>query len=172
MAASHDKSEAAVRGDAEGAAAAADGDEEEEDDENEDDSGDKAQTTTGGGSAATPNRDAAAQDEYESKRRKRLELNRKAAQESRRRKKMRIEELQRSVVFLTRENSELREQNELLRQMLASEIPVEASASVDRFQTENTALKLALYESMQNLSRNKQGKAGNGTRPNSVQIQV
>lgn len=31
---------------------------------------------------------------------------------------MRIEELGRSVVFLTRENQELREQNELLRQMV------------------------------------------------------
>lgn len=103
-------------------------------------------------------RDAKAQDEYESKRRKRLELNRKAAQESRRRKKLRIEELQRSVVFLTRENSELREQNELLRQMLATEVPGENSAtSADRFQAENTALKLALYESVQNLTRTKQG---------------
>ena len=69
------------------------------------------------------------ENEYEAKRKKRLELNRKvcctaatsyarpgsnrsnrvrqlwgqAAQESRRRKKVRIEELQRSVVFLTRE---------------------------------------------------------------------
>lgn len=103
-------------------------------------------------------RDAKAQDEYESKRRKRLELNRKAAQESRRRKKLRIEELQRSVVFLTRENSELREQNELLRQMLATEMPGEGnSANADRFQAENTALKLALYESVQNLTRTKQG---------------
>ena len=41
-----------------------------------------------------------------------------AAKESRRRKKMRIEELGRSVVFLTKENQELREQNELLRQMV------------------------------------------------------
>lgn len=33
---------------------------------------------------------------------------------------MRIEELGRSVVFLTKENQELREQNELLRQMVVS----------------------------------------------------
>lgn len=46
-----------------------------------------------------------------------------AAKESRRRKKMRIEELGRSVVFLTRENQELREQNELLRQMVVSIVP-------------------------------------------------
>ena len=167
-----------------------------------------------------------AQEEFECKRRKRLELNRKAAQESRRRKKLRIEELQRSVVFLTRENSEarrpttqervadsrrwvlrmgeirvrvwvlwflmeecagkpqdtcarvrlnspwtksetgnvpeireaetrrahraacrlgageLREQNELLRQMLANELPVESTSTMDRFQAENAALKL------------------------------
>lgn len=101
-----------------------------------------------------------AQDEYECKRRKRLELNRKAAQESRRRKKQRIEELQRSVVFLTRENSELREQNELLRQMLSSEVPVESNSAVDRFQAENTALKLALYESVQNLAKHKQATSG------------
>ena len=31
---------------------------------------------------------------------------------------MRIEELGRSVVFLTRENQELREQNEIFRQMV------------------------------------------------------
>ena len=43
-----------------------------------------------------------------------------AAKESRRRKKMRIEELGRSVVFLTRENQELREQNEIFRQMVVS----------------------------------------------------
>lgn len=33
---------------------------------------------------------------------------------------MRIEELGRSVVFLTRENQELREQNEIFRQMVVS----------------------------------------------------
>jgi hypothetical protein len=77
-------------------------------------------------------------DEAELKRRKRLEMNRKAARESRRRKKLRIEELQRSVVFLTRENNELREQNELLRQMLAAQIPTD-NAALDRFQAENAA---------------------------------
>ena len=49
------------------------------------------------------------------RRQRRLELNRKAAQESRRRKKLRVEELQRAVFMLTQENSELREQNEMLR---------------------------------------------------------
>lgn len=88
-----------------------------------------------------------AQDEFESKRKKRLELNRKAAQESRRRKKLRIEELQRSVVFLTRENGELREQNDLLRQMLTSDTTsTETSQSVERLQAENNALRLALVK--------------------------
>lgn len=58
-------------------------------------------------------------EDGDTQRQKRLELNRKAAQESRRRKKLRTEELQRSVVFLTRENMDLREQNDLLRQMIA-----------------------------------------------------
>lgn len=35
---------------------------------------------------------------------------------------MRIEELARSVVFLTRENQELREQNDIFRQMVVSNI--------------------------------------------------
>ena len=43
-------------------------------------------------------------EDLEAKRKKRLELNRKAAQESRRRKKMKVEELQRNVAALTREN--------------------------------------------------------------------
>uniref|UniRef100_A0A7S3K2F0 BZIP domain-containing protein n=1 Tax=Aureoumbra lagunensis TaxID=44058 RepID=A0A7S3K2F0_9STRA len=59
-------------------------------------------------------------EDPETRRRKRLELNRKAAQESRARKKARIEELQRNVVFLSRENAELREQNYLMRQMLGA----------------------------------------------------
>lgn len=61
----------------------------------------------------------------------------------------------RSVVFLTRENNELREQNELLRQMLAAEMPTESTSAIDRFQAENAALKLALYESVQNLAKQK-----------------
>lgn len=131
----------------------------DEDDEDEDmEQGEPSQQPSGSSAAGAPGR-GEAQDEYESKRRKRLELNRKAAQESRRRKKLRIEELQRSVVFLTRENSELREQNELLRQMLASEMPVESSTNVDRYQAENTALKLALYESV-NSSLQRSGKQG------------
>lgn len=56
-------------------------------------------------------------------RKKKLELNRIASRESRKRKKRRLEELQRSVLFLTHENHQLREQNELLRQMLVGRLP-------------------------------------------------
>ena len=94
-----------------------------------------------------------AEDEFEAKKHKRLELNRKAAQESRRRKKLRIEELQRSVVFLTSENNQLREQNEMLRQMLTAEVPTDDASAINRAQAENAALKLALYESVQNLAK-------------------
>lgn len=48
----------------------------------------------------------------------RLEQNRKAARESRRRKKVMIEELQRSVIFFSRANSTLKQQNEDLSRML------------------------------------------------------
>jgi hypothetical protein len=44
----------------------------------------------------------------------RLEQNRKAARESRRRKKVMIEELQRSVIFFSRANSTLKQQNDEL----------------------------------------------------------
>ena len=48
----------------------------------------------------------------------RLEQNRKAAQESRRRKKVMIEELQRSVIFFSRANSTLKQQNDELTRLL------------------------------------------------------
>jgi len=48
----------------------------------------------------------------------RLEQNRKAARESRRRKKVMIEELQRSVIFFSRANSLLKQQNEEWSRML------------------------------------------------------
>mmetsp|Transcript_43456 Transcript_43456/g.125616 ORF Transcript_43456/g.125616 Transcript_43456/m.125616 type:complete len:310 (-) Transcript_43456:87-1016(-) len=48
----------------------------------------------------------------------RLEQNRKAARESRRRKKVMIEELQRSVIFFSRSNGVLKQQNEDLQRML------------------------------------------------------
>ncbi|CAN0087728.1 unnamed protein product [Ectocarpus sp. 12 AP-2014] len=91
--------------------------------------------------------DAGSGGDMDSKRRRRLELNRKAAKESRRRKKMRIEELGRSVVFLTRENQELREQNEIFRQMVASEVSTDGKMRFNtKFRAENAALRMALYE--------------------------
>merc|ERR1719436_1499685 len=48
----------------------------------------------------------------------RLEQNRKAARESRRRKKQMVEELQRSVIFFSRNNHILREHNDNLSRML------------------------------------------------------
>eukprot|EP00569_Conticribra_weissflogii_P007986 CAMPEP_0171327978 /NCGR_PEP_ID=MMETSP0878-20121228/367_1 /TAXON_ID=67004 /ORGANISM="Thalassiosira weissflogii, Strain CCMP1336" /LENGTH=331 /DNA_ID=CAMNT_0011827795 /DNA_START=131 /DNA_END=1129 /DNA_ORIENTATION=- len=48
----------------------------------------------------------------------RLEQNRKAARESRRRKKVLQEELQRSVIFFSRANGTLKQQNEELQRML------------------------------------------------------
>jgi len=105
------------------------------------------------GESTRGNKPAVTDEELENRRKKRLELNRKAAQESRRRKKLRIEELQRSVVFLSRENCELREQNDVLRSMLTADVASENSALIDRCQQENTALKVALYESVQKLMR-------------------
>ncbi len=57
----------------------------------------------------------------------RLEQNRKAARESRRRKKIMIEELQRSVVFFSRANGTLKQQNdELQRLLIAAQSKVQA----------------------------------------------
>ena len=52
------------------------------------------------------------------KRRERLEQNRISARESRKRRKNMIEELQRTVITLSRENKELNERNEGLRREL------------------------------------------------------
>lgn len=52
------------------------------------------------------------------KRKERLEQNRISARESRKRKKTMIEELQRTVITLSRENKELNERNEQLRRNL------------------------------------------------------
>lgn len=54
----------------------------------------------------------------EKQRRDRLEQNRISARESRKRKKTMIEELQRTVITLSKENKELNERNEFLRREL------------------------------------------------------
>jgi hypothetical protein len=53
-----------------------------------------------------------------SKRKERLEQNRISARESRKRKKTMIEELQRTVITLSRENKDLNERNEQFRTQL------------------------------------------------------
>ena len=58
------------------------------------------------------------EDTVSKKRRERLEQNRISARESRKRKKTMIEELQRTVITLSRENKELNERNEHLRSKL------------------------------------------------------
>lgn len=58
------------------------------------------------------------EDAKNRKRKERLEQNRISARESRKRKKSMIEELQRTVIALSRENKELNERNEKLRKQL------------------------------------------------------
>lgn len=53
------------------------------------------------------------------KRKERLEQNRISARESRKRKKNMIEELQRTVITLSREHKELTQRNETLKQQMA-----------------------------------------------------
>ena len=69
----------------------------------------------------------------------RLEQNRKAARESRRRKKVMIEELQRSVIFFSRANGTLKQQNEelsrLLMQSQAQIASIEAGKSSEQGQS-------------------------------------
>jgi uncharacterized protein (DUF3084 family) len=77
---------------------------------------------------------ASANDDEETKARKRkerLEQNRISARESRKRKKTMIEELQRTVITLSRENKELNERNENLRRQL-----MELGAKVINFKRE------------------------------------
>jgi hypothetical protein len=97
----------------------------------------------GGGTSTAGGGDAGAED---AKRQKRLALNRKAAKESRRRKKARIQELQKAVVHLRKENGDLREQNSLLKQMMDSDMPSENSMIAEEYKRENAQLRLSLYE--------------------------
>jgi hypothetical protein len=67
----------------------------------------------------TAENDAPSNDEQKAKKRKeRLEQNRISARESRKRKKTMIEELQRTVITLSRENKELNDTNASLRKQL------------------------------------------------------
>jgi hypothetical protein len=77
-------------------------------DETKDDDGDDSEDDGSGGGNANVSK----------KRRERLEQNRISARESRKRKKTMIEELQRTVITLSRENKELNDRNEDLRSKL------------------------------------------------------
>jgi hypothetical protein len=83
-----------------------DGGDNMDDDDDDDDSGDDLNPD------GTPN------DTKAKKRRERLEQNRISARESRKRKKTMIEELQRTVITLSRENKDLNDRNEQLRTQL------------------------------------------------------
>lgn len=85
-------------------------------------------------------------EDLEAKRNKRLELNRKAAQESRRRKKVKVEELQRNVASLTRENDRLQTEHDRLSAELGRD---DSSGEVLMYQAQNAALRLALVEEVE-----------------------
>lgn len=69
-------------------------------------------------------------------RRVRLDQNRKAAKESRRRKKIMIEELQRSVIFFSRANGTLKQQNEeLSRMLIQARTQISSHVTGDRLDT-------------------------------------
>lgn len=72
------------------------------------------------------------------KRKERLEQNRISARESRKRKKTMIEELQRTVITLSRENKDLNERNEQLRRNL-----MEIGTKVSRSSSHNKIMRLA-----------------------------
>eukprot|EP00562_Extubocellulus_spinifer_P002069 CAMPEP_0178481804 /NCGR_PEP_ID=MMETSP0696-20121128/6403_1 /TAXON_ID=265572 /ORGANISM="Extubocellulus spinifer, Strain CCMP396" /LENGTH=343 /DNA_ID=CAMNT_0020109293 /DNA_START=585 /DNA_END=1616 /DNA_ORIENTATION=+ len=66
----------------------------------------------------------------------RLEQNRKAARESRRRKKTMIEELQRSVMFFSRTNATLKQQNDEFQRLL-----IQAQAQIAQLEANGGAAK-------------------------------
>jgi len=82
----------------------------------------------------------------------RQESNRRAAKESRLRRKARTEELQRAIVFVSRENEELQEENMILVETLKQASP-DTGRIIAHMKHENTALKVALFECVQTLAR-------------------
>jgi bZIP transcription factor len=83
---------------------------------------------------ASPPEMTAAPENSKKGREIRLEQNRKAAKESRRRKKVMVEELQRSVIFFSRANSTLKQQNNELTRLL-----IEAQMQVKKAESPNEA---------------------------------
>jgi hypothetical protein len=77
----------------------------------------KSSNTRGAGRKASPAKS----------RESRLDQNRKAARESRKRKKVMIEELQRSLIFFSRSNATLKQQNdELTRRLIDAQTTIQA----------------------------------------------
>jgi bZIP transcription factor len=91
------------------AAPAADASKGEESDEDAGEDDDGSEGYTGGGVDVARS---------QKKRKERLEQNRISARESRKRKKTMIEELQRTVITLSKENKDLNDRNEQLRSQL------------------------------------------------------
>jgi bZIP transcription factor len=89
----------------------------------------------------------------------RLEQNRKAARESRRRKKVMIEELQRSVIFFSRANGTLKQQNdELTRLLIQAQAQVKAASSDTEEGTVAVASTSAISETPQAAASPQVGK--------------
>lgn len=74
----------------------------------------------------------------------RLEQNRKAARESRKRKKVMIEELQRSVIFFSRANGTLKQQNDELTRLLVQAQSQIAAASSGEGNTDSSTTQAPL----------------------------
>lgn len=91
----------------------------------------EAAAAAGGGANSDGNDSGSGpSDAKASKRKERLEQNRISARESRKRKKTMIEELQRTVITLSRENKDLNDRNEQLRGQLI-EIGTKVSAGTE-----------------------------------------
>lgn len=93
----------------------------------------------------------------------RLEQNRKAARESRRRKKVMIEELQRSVIFFSRANGALKQQNdELTRLLMQAQAQISVHGQGEEGNNEAAALSTedaALQESTMQQQAQEQAQA-------------
>ena len=74
---------------------------------------------------------------------------------------MKVEELQRNVAALTRENEQLQSEHDRLTEELRRDDP-ETSGEVDAYQAQNAALRLAIYEEIERLVGAMPPSAGDG----------
>eukprot|EP01084_Bolivina_argentea_P125772 222781_1 len=72
-----------------------------------------------------------------------------AARDSRQRRKLRVEDQKHSVLQLQQENNTIREQNELLRQIINTDIPSECAQIIQTYFQENAQLRLVLHNLME-----------------------